>query len=259
MPYARRPSFKRKRTGYTRRAAATRIQSVYRKKRSLGLTRKIRRVALSLNETKLTNHLLENISLFHNAAFYQLGFLATEQGVNNPMGTSMDQNNRLGQEIMARGLTFKFFFMNKQDHSNVTYKLIIFSYDRETGDKMGNAAPGSQDQFFWTGPFNAGATQNRLLDRPNTTIRTLKTIMIHPKEGANVAYSGGTPVGLEHTYYRGAYVKLNKKVVYATTNGTTPKGRDIGFMMLAYDTYSTLQTDNIANFSYQATLTFKDP
>ncbi len=49
-----------------------------------------------------------------------------------------------------------------------------------------------------------------------------------------------------------------KKIKY-DEGGTAPKFKDIGFALVAYDAFGTLQTDNIASFAWNAKLSFKDP
>ncbi len=50
----------------------------------------------------------------------------------------------------------------------------------------------------------------------------------------------------------------SRKITY-DEGGTQPKKRDIGLMVVAYDAYGTLQSDNIASFAYNGTITIQDP
>ena len=50
----------------------------------------------------------------------------------------------------------------------------------------------------------------------------------------------------------------NKKITY-DEGGSVPKKRDIGTIVVCYDAFGTLQTDNIASYAYNGNITIQDP
>jgi len=72
------------------------------------------------------------------------------------------------------------------------------------------------------------------------------------------SYENGTEKH-EHSYLctlKGSW--KSKKITY-DEGGAQPKKRDIGLMVVCYDAFGTLQTDNIASFAYNGNITIQDP
>ncbi len=94
-----------------------------------------------------------------------------------------------------------------------------------------------------------------MLDRinnENISVIDSKTIFSGP------SYENGTEKH-EHSYLctlKGSW--KNKKITY-DEGGSTPKKRDIGTIVVCYDAYGTLQTDNIASYAYNGNIIIQDP
>lgn len=252
MPYARRPSYplKRKRSTYRRSAAASRIQRVFRKRRvAPALTRKIKTVTLSQCETKKSSAVFENEQLSHNKTFYYTGMLRTTQGVSAPDGNNVNQDNRIGDEVIGRGLALKVWLESKVDHPNTKYRVVVFKYNPL-------ATPTIDDSIFWNGLNGGGADMNRMLDTVNSTrIKILKSFILQ-----NVTQTGIGNNDLTRPIMGGCYISLgNKKIKYNVDSGTEPWWYDIGMAVLAYDSFGTLETDLVGNISWRHNFYYKDP
>lgn len=224
-------------------------------KRSVGLknlANKIKTISLRNCETKVSSKTVENLQLTHNGTYYENGLLTTSPGVNDPHGLDQDTRNRVGDEIIARGMKLKWWVSNKLDRPNVMYNIYVFWY---------NTLDTPTSSIFWCGTDGLGGTMNRMLDRPNPErIKVIKKIVVNSTtQFGNLADGVGSD-GREHSYYRECWIPMNnKKIQYRRDTTGTPKNMDIGFAIVPYDAYGTLTTANIASFAFSKTLYFKDP
>lgn len=224
MPRKRKPS--KRRTGLTR----TQRQSVAKIAKS---------VAMTLPEKKVFGFQAENNQLFHNKTFYSGEWLKCKQGVGDP-NDLVDQIVRLGDEFYLRNINIRLWLSNKLDRPNVMYKCYLFWYT--VGATL-------QDAYCYF------TNTNKMLDRPN-----IQNISIIDQQTifSGASYENGTEKH-EHSYLctlKGSW--KGKKITY-DEGGSTPKTRDIGMMIVAYDAYGTLQTDNIASFAFNGNVTIQDP
>lgn len=224
MPRKRKPS--KRKTGLTK----TQRKSVARIAKS---------VAMTLPEKKVFGFQAENIQLLHNKTFYSGEWLKCKQGVGDPQDLD-DQIVRIGDEFYLRNINIRLWLSNKLDRPNVMYKCYLFWYTV-------GATLGDQLCYF--------TNTNKMLDRPNTqniSIIDQQTIF------SGASYENGTEKH-EHSYLctlKGSW--KGKKIIY-DEGGSTPKTRDIGMMVVCYDAYGTLQSDNIASFAFNGNVTIQDP
>ncbi len=216
-----------------------------KKKKNKGLTRtqaktvkKIARtVAMSIPERKTFGFAAENQQLIHNKASYLASWLKCKQGTEDPNNLAT-QLVRVGDEYYLRNINVRFWLSNKEDRPNVMYKCFLFWYD--------SSLTLSDALCYFT-------QTNKMLDRINTenvSVIDSKTVFSGP------SYSG---TEREHSYLctlNGSW--KNRKVIY-DEGGSVPKKRDIGTIVVAYDAYGTLQSDNIASYAYNGNVTIQDP
>lgn len=205
-------------------------------------TRAVRKVASTVihqkAETKTVGAIKENLQLYHNKPTYFGGLLQTSQGDADPDNYSTFEA-RDGDKIALTNVNVRLWLSNKLDRPNVMYKCYLFWYD----DK----AVLNDALVFFT-------QTNKMLDRINNEqIGIIDQKTIFSKE----MYLNGTEK-FEHSQL----CTLNgnwkgKKIVY--DNGATmPSHKNIGFCVVCYDAYGTLQTDNIASFAFNYACRFKD-
>ncbi len=209
------------------------------KKQAKAVSHIAKKVLRSTLETKTVGKTAENVQLFHNKALYQGALLATSQGVSDP-DNQAGNAARVGDEILLRNCNVRFWLSNKLDRPNVMYKLFLFWYTE--------GQPLSDTLCFFT-------QTNKMLDRinnENISIIDQKTVF------SKDMYLNGTEK-FEHSQL----CTLNgnwkgKKIIY-DQGGSTPKKRNLGFCVVCYDAYGTLQTDNIASIAYNYATRFQDP
>lgn len=222
-----------------------------KKKANQSLTALVKRVSLNQAETLRSTKSLENIQLYHNQTYYITNLLHTTQGDTNPGGAQVF-GTRQGQEVIAKGLSLKFWLSNKNDRPNCMYKIIVFKYPTRGTLIVGDA-------LLWQGTDGQGAQMNRMIDSIATNrVHILAQRIIHPDREAEFVGVGG--FGKEKSHLREIYIPLkDKKLRYIDPNSFFPQDHDIGFAVVAYDSFGTLTSDNIASYAYVSRFTYKDP
>lgn len=218
------------------------------------LSKMIKNVQLKQCETKRSSQYTDDpVILFHNGTYYTQFLLATNQGTQNPNGLDQAEGNRVGDEVIAKGLQLKWLLSNASDRPNVSYKIIVFEYSSKVQTM--------NDGEFWSGTDGVGSNMTRLLDRPNTDkIKVLKVIHSTPTREAQYSVQATSTGPWEKSHYHTCYIPMkNRKIQYNQDGGSNTRFRNIGFAVLAYDTFSTLQTDRLAKMQWASTFYYKDP
>lgn len=225
--------------------------SPYAKKRGRpttkkGLVKLIKNVSLSTVETKYFVLSGQDLQLQHNG-----GAGPSYNRITNLLGSSQGtaQENRVGDEVIAKGLSIRLWLSNKLDRPNVMYRIIVYSGPRD------QAAIASPNNFF-----EAHTTQ-KMLDMINTDkYKVIRSKIIQPFAGDYSLESGAT--NKEHSKLVKFYIPLNnRKVLYGNDNEDLPTDNKncISVAIIAYDAYGSLTSDTIASFAYLTKFYFKDP
>lgn len=241
----------------------------YRRRRSSAssLTKMIKAVALRNSEPKMASQLFSSLSdpahftLGHNVTHYTLNLLKTEQAATANPGTNV-QSNRIGNEIVAKGLKIRMQLINALNRSNVTYKYFVFRYNSDKSSMT--------DADFWSGTDGTGANQNRMIDFVDTReVTILKAGMIQTASKTANMQQEHTPAGTTppyfsqqqlHSTYRDLWIPLkDRKILYDGNNSPVPKFTDIGLAVIAYDVNNTTQGDALGYLDFTSRLYFKDP
>lgn len=238
--YARRPMKARKSGGVVKRAVRN-----YKKK---SLIKLIKRVSLKQSETKHTHNIQENIQLYHNVPNITATNLFTS--ISNSDNNAGVQNFacRLGDEVIARGLSYKFWFANKLDRPNVMYKIVFFRYQSGSGTLPAEA------------PFYIQGTSNYMIrDLDTEKYKIIKTVNFNLQTSAQRITSADVFNGAEGHKKISVWIPLKSMKLKYENNSVTPKFTEIGYTIVAYDSFGTLQTDNIASYAVNRKFYFKDP
>ncbi len=203
--------------------------------------------AFKLPERKVFGFIDENRQLLHNKTDYLANFLECKQGVADPNNIQGTNNRlvRIGDEFYLREINIRFWLSNKDDRPNVMYKLYLFWYDSE-------ATLNDATCYF--------TQQNKMLDRINNeqiSIIDSQTIFSGPSYSTGVSSVSGS--AKEHSYLCTLKGKWKSKKITFDEGGVIPKKRSLGTMVVAYDAFGTLQSDNIASYAYNAKVVIQDP
>lgn len=207
--------------------------------------KEVRKLAREVNDVETEDKrvviIAENQQLYHNVPVYVTGlFSAINQGVNDGTGgQAANQGYRIGDRIRLKNINIRFWLSNKLDRPNVMYKGVLFYYP--VGVTVNNAA------VYFT-------QTNKMLDRYNDkTITIIDQFIVTSKE----MYDNGTEKW-EHSYLATLNKSYKGKKITFAPNSSTPGKERLGFALVCYDAFGTLQTDNIASFAHNIQLTYED-
>lgn len=217
------------------------------KAKTASLVKLIKKVSLRQVETKDTHIISENQQLYHNTPYAVANLLYTEQGINDNESGTVQVTKRIGDEICASGISIKLWFANKLDRPDVIYKMIVFKY------KSNNAINNNLD------PYESQGTSNFLIRDLNVEkFKIVRVINFRISTSAQRITTQDVFNGAEGHKAMKVWIPLKQKIKYESGT-STPFGWDYAFSVVAYDSYGTLTTDNIASFAVNRKLYFKDP
>jgi hypothetical protein len=199
----------------------------------------IKRVSLAQVETKRSSDYGENNDLFHNVSIYKINLLATSQGDGNPDGANHYPGQRIGNEIIAKALSFKFYLERQSSNVSTHFKIIVFKYPSHFA---------INDNSFWQGANGLGANNIlRIIDTVATNkITIVKQLIVRPT--------------ITQTKELNFYVPLrNRKVVYQDNNNSLPKDFNFGFCIVGCDKIGDSTNTKVGELNYAWKLTYKDP
>lgn len=213
-------------------------------KKTSSLTSMIKRVSLSQVETKRKSAYSEGINLGHNITHYVDRIMATKQGVQNPSGAdNIVPDARIGNEIIAKGLSIKFYLDSLESGASTHFKIVVFKYPTRVLQ-----GPGVNDNLLWQGAAGLGNNNVlRIIDTVATNrVKILKQVILRPRNFL--------------TKYHDIYIDLkNTKIRYNEDAASDPQLEDIAFAVVACDTFGTATGNHVANLNYNMRFTFKDP
>lgn len=245
MPYKRYSKRVGSKKPYKKRGTAKRAVSSLKTKRLVNL---IKKVSLKTMETKDTHTIVENTQLYHNTPAYHVGLLKLRQGYTDTETGTQQLGKRIGDEIYARGLSLKMWFANKLDRPDILYKLIIFMYRADTAINAGD-------------PYVSQGTSNYMIRDVNTErFKIVKVKNFRISTSAQRITTTDVFNGAEGHRAVKMWIPINKKIKYDETssNAETPKMMDYAISVVAYDSYGTLISDQVASFAINYKLYFKD-
>lgn len=153
------------------------------------------------------------------------------------------QNQRVGDEIMMSGISLKIFIGQKADRPNVTFRWAVISLPR--------GAIINYSSCF------KGGTGNVLLDDFNKDYCTVKKSGVWRPNQAALSATGGR----EYTFVKSLFIPYKRKTKFGPADGAAVhlEPVDLWFVMMAYDAYGSLITDNIAYAQSMITVYYRDP
>lgn len=217
------------------------------------------------SETKFLTIGYENIALWHDVG--NVAGPRTEQGaiLFNPwsfVSQGQSSKTRIGDVLTPRGMSIKIWLANKLDRPNLMYRIMIVVLPRSIQGTVPTF--GNVDLFK---AVDQGVNNSTLLadvDKEKV-IKVLYDKVIRNEAGVS-AISTGTQA-LPSANFRGAekhslvkiWLKSKRQKNINYINQTNEhKNNFMSVYVIPYDSFGTLQTDNVASCSYIARLYWKD-
>jgi hypothetical protein len=246
----RRSMRSRRRSGRSRRTRGTRR-----------FRARVKRVVMSTAETKYFDVALENLQLYHN-----LGCSPNPPGVLIPLNVTSvgawfnpwalidrgtDRFNRIGEEIMPRGIAIKMYLAAKTDRPNTMFRVIVASLPKLVGTTV------TTNVFDPFQIANSGVNGNNMIwpaDKDEGVKFLYDKIHRLPLQAEQV----NTVRFCEKTKMIKLWIKSKgRKITYATFTQVIVN-RPLAVYVIPYEQYSTLTTDNVGSMAGMLRMYYKD-
>jgi hypothetical protein len=209
----------------------------------------IKKVSLKQNELKYVDTDHGKTELYHNV-HNDFGIIATSFGPEQGDG---DQQ-RIGNEINLSGIKLTLMFYSKMDRPNTKFRLIVYSAPYNS----------SKPNLAYNNLFD-NVTGNVMIDSMDKdAVKVHKNMLIYPKNvSANLTAFPEFEANKEVTSFRKVWIPYRTKVRYADNTGsgasTELTNRSFYVLVMAYDTYGTLSSDNIGAVQCWQRFYYRDP
>ena len=185
--------------------------------------------------------------VYHNSFYSPLGvppsgFVAhlNDAALMPPQGSR--DNERVGDQIYSSGYKLKMLIGQKADRPNVNFRYFVLTVPKGSAINYGN--------------WFINTTGNVLLDDPNPDfVKVIRTGYWRPNE-AGLSATGND----EYTFAKRVSFPYKKLIKFGPADSAlTHNDNDIYFVLLAYDAFGSLGTDNVAYCQMSMELSYRDP
>lgn len=189
---------------------------------------------------------MSKTEIYHNC-FYSgtsintgLVWPLNDAGVMPSQGVA--DNQRVGDEINMMSFSIKLVLGQKADRPNVNWRYLVLSVPKGSTITYAN-------WFILT-------TGNVMLDDPNRDfVKTIRQGFWRPNEAGLVGGSAD-----EYTFTKRIFFPYKKLLKFGPGGGaTTHNDNDLYFVLMGYDAFGSLTTDNIGYVQASTTLYYRDP
>lgn len=243
------------RSGYMRSMRKSSRSSVSRKRSSRAsapatrrrrLVSLIKRTVLKKVETKEKFTDMGKTEIYHNC-FYSgtpinTGLVWPLNGSTVMPTQGVADNQRVGDEIDLTSFTIKLLIGQKADRPNINWRYLVLTVPKGSSITYAN-------WFVLT-------SGNVLLDDPNRDfVKIHKQGFWRPNEAGLVGGSAD-----EYTFTKRIYIPYKKHLKFGPGSGAvTHNDDDLYFVLMGYDAFGSLITDNIGYVQASSTLFYRDP
>jgi len=179
---------------------------------------------------------------FYNVSGVSSGFVWPLNGSPNMPAQGVQDNQRVGDEIDIAGFQLRLLCGQKADRPNVNWRYFVLSVPKGSTLTYGN----------W---FTVN-TGNVLLDDPNRDfVKVHQQGIWRPNEAGLVGGSAD-----EYTFVKRMFIPYKKHLKFGPGDSVlSHNDDDLYFILMAYDAFGSLITDNIGYVQFGATMTYRDP
>lgn len=247
--YRKRPWKKNRPGKYSRRAGARSFQS------------RVNRVLMKKTETKFFDIGVQDNQLYHNLGWGTALIPPTvvtsiptwfNPWINILQGSS--RFNRIGDDILPRGMKVNLFLANKDDRPNTSYRIIVARIPKLYNGVITTA---SFDPFQAPNQGLCGNTHMLLPDHDKGVKFLYDRIHYMRTQQWTGGNAGWNSKELTKTVRLWIRRKKTNKIKYDTTS-TMIVNNPVAIYVLPYEQYSTLTTDRVASLTGFMRMYYKD-
>lgn len=179
---------------------------------------------------------------FHSGTPINTGFVWPMNAYTLMPTQGVGEDQRVGDEIYISGFKVRMLIGQKADRPNVNWRYFVLTVPKGSSITYAN----------W---FSANTT-NVMLDDPNRDfVKVLHTGVWRPNEAGLVGGSAD-----EYTFTKRMYIPYKKHLKFGPANAAvTHNDHDLYFVLMGYDAFGSLQTDNIGYVQFGASIMYRDP
>jgi len=228
-----------------------------RRKTGRSFQARVKRVIMKTTELHYATSYNENLNLYHDVG-YGAGPTTSQKAilfnpwVNITKGDTISQ--RTGDEIIARGMKVRLWLANKLDRPNVLYRVMVVVLPKYYG---GALTTGDNVDLFQTNSGNN--TMCALPKREGFKVLYDKIVPLEAHYSRGVGAETATTSFKEAHKFKQFYIKSKKGSKLKWMEDGTLANRPMAFYVIPYDSFGTLQTDNIGSCCFAYSLFFRDP
>lgn len=218
---------------------------------------RVKKVLMKNTETKFYQIGLEDKNLYHDVGNGTGPTTDQKALLFNPW-TNIDKgtaaHERIGDKIVPRMMVCRLWLANKADRPNILYRVIVARLPKIYG---GSATSGTNLDLFRADNLSSnGNTLCGMIDNEKG-IRAYYDRVFSNEIGFTTTAGSGVSNRECHKFLR---IKIKRKgarpIVYESGGGIV--NNPVAIYVIPYDSYGTLQTDNIASCALTTRLYYKD-
>lgn len=259
MPYSRRMNRSYRRRPYTKSRRGR-----FNRKGRVSFKARVKRVVMKAAETKYLTIGGENVQLYHDVG-NSTGPSTTQSAfLFNPwsfVSQGNDRKQRIGNKLTPRGMSIRLWLANKPDRPNLLYRIIFVVLARTVGTTV--PVYNNIDLFKAS---DVGTNNSTIGADINTEY--VKKVLYDRIWSNEKGVSGTLPVGNDATkwaqkechMFRKIWLKAKRArpIEYLDGNGNYHKNNMFACYCIPYDSWGTLQTDNVASMAFNVKIYWKD-
>lgn len=202
---------------------------------------------LRVAEPKINRRAIDKTELYHNC-FWNASGISTGYVLNLNSAAFMPSqgiadSQRIADQIYTQQYYLKMLIGQKADRPNVNFRWYVLKVPKQSAVNY--------NTWF------VNNTGNVLLDDPNEDfVKVVKQGTWRPNQAALL-----TSGAREYTFTKRIVVPYKRLIKFGPADAATSTndGTDLYFVLMAYDAYGALITDNIAYVQVLMELKFRDP
>jgi len=253
MPYLKRKRYSRRnyrsrRTKYGNRRGRQTFQS------------RVKRVLNKTVETKFFQIGAENAQLYHDVG-YGAGPTTNQIGLIFSPWSSIDKgtssHQRIGDKINPSMMVARLWLANKNDRPNLMYRVIVARVPKIFNGVV--TTNGNLDLFRADNSGSAnGNTICAMIDNEKGVRAYYDRVFTNEKGFCGWGVAAAANSKECHKFIKIKIKRKNSRPIQYNDVNADPVNNPIGIYVIPYDSYGTLQTDNVASCAITLRLYYKD-
>lgn len=224
-----------------------------RRKVQRTFARRVKRVLLKASETKYGMVKNENQALYHDRGVVTAGAIGNNEGtiIFNPwslIAKGTDANNRIGDEVYARGSCLRFMYWNAPGRVASFIRLVIAVIPKTSGTTVHDGT-----NYDFLDPLGSNDTVTGFIKKEGIKVLYDKLYTMNAQGSTDVTSTSG-----DGRFYRRIFIKSKKNQILRFQSDGTLANKPLAIWIVPYDEYGTLRTDILGSVSYTFKMYWKD-